>query len=189
MAPHADGAEPIWCVYRFQPPAGMEIHHAIPHALLEWRCALYGLDPDDVPTLLDIVLHEPYIPGGNDVFTRTDPGAVKVLEATRGLPTCWTPGIPEHERRAAYLERIRLVKEHRVQLEAAPRVLRAEALEYVGSSRVATRTGAGRASDRIGSSGSGRAWRCRWRRCAAWSRSSSPRSTARSHCCGKSWSR
>ncbi|MEU0568441.1 hypothetical protein ABZ297_24085 [Nonomuraea sp. NPDC005983] len=137
VAPHVDGAEQIWCVYQFQPSAGMEIHHAISHALLEWRCALYGLDPDDVPTLLDIALHEPYIPGGNDVFTRTDPGAVKVLEATRGLPTCWTPGVPEHERRAAYLERIRLVKEYRVRLEAAPRALRAEALAYVGSSRIA----------------------------------------------------
>lgn len=98
VATHADGAEPIWRVYQFHPSAGMEIHHAVPHALLEWRCALYGLDPDDVPTLLDTALHEPCIPGGNDVFTRTGLGAAKVLEVARSLPTCWTPGVPEHER-------------------------------------------------------------------------------------------
>ncbi|MEV1003394.1 hypothetical protein [Nonomuraea sp. NPDC050202] len=137
VAPHVDGAEPLWCVYQYAPANAVEIHHALPHTLLEWRCALYGLDPDDVPTLLDIAMHEPYIPDRNDMLTRTDPGAVKVLEATRGLPTCWTPGVPEHERRAAYLERIRLVKEHRVSMEAAPRALRAEALAYVGSARVA----------------------------------------------------
>lgn len=137
VPPHADGAEPLWCVYQVQPAAGMEIHHALPHTLLEWRCALYGLDPDDVETLLDVALHEPYIPEGNDVLARQDLTAGAVLEATQGLPTCWTPGVSDEERRAAYLARIAAVKEHRVRLEPAPQTVRAEALAFVGSDRTA----------------------------------------------------
>ncbi|WP_188197208.1 hypothetical protein [Nonomuraea sp. SYSU D8015] len=138
VAPHVDGAEPLWCVYQFAPATGVEIHHALPHTLLEWRCALYGIDPDDITTLLDVALHEPYIPAPDDVLTRTaDPSAVAVLQATHGLPTCWTPGVPDEERRAAYLARIAAVKQHRVRMEAAPQALRAEALAYVGSTRAA----------------------------------------------------
>ncbi|MGR6915433.1 hypothetical protein ACU635_14405 [[Actinomadura] parvosata] len=137
VPPHVDGAEPIWCVYQYHPAAAMEIHHALPHSLLEWRAAMYALDPDDVPTLLDVALHEPYIPARTDVFTRTDPGAAKVLEATAGLPTCWTSGVPDAERRDACLARIAAVKEYRVRLEPAPQPLRAEALAFVGSDRVA----------------------------------------------------
>lgn len=137
VPPHADGAEPLWCIYQFQPAAGVEIHHALPHSMLEWRCALYGLDLDDVATLLDVVLHEPYIPDGDDVFALRDASAAAVLKATHGLPTCWTPGVPDEERRAAYLARISAVKAHRVRLEAAPQLLRAEALAFVGSGRAA----------------------------------------------------
>jgi len=134
---HAYGAEPIWCVYQFAPAEGVEIHHALPHTLLEWRSAMYGIDPDDVATLMDVALHEPYIPDPGDTLARTDPAAVAVLEATHGLPTCWTPGVPEADRRAACLARIRAVKEHRVRLEPAPQGLRAEALAFVGSDRAA----------------------------------------------------
>lgn len=34
------------------------ITHVFPKATLEWRAAEYGIDPDDVDTLLDVVLHE-----------------------------------------------------------------------------------------------------------------------------------
>ncbi|MFI7709203.1 hypothetical protein [Nonomuraea sp. NPDC049480] len=137
VPPHVDGAEPLWRVYQFQPAAGVEIHHALPHTLLEWRCVMYGLDPDDVSTLLDVALHEPYIPSSSDVFTRTDPTAAAVLAVTHGLPTCWTPGVPDEERRAAYLARIAAVKTHRVRMEPVPQTLRAEALAFVGSGRAA----------------------------------------------------
>lgn len=137
VPPLVDGTEPLWCVYQFAPATGVEIHHAMPHTLLEWRCALYGLGPDDLIMLLDVALHEPYIPSSSDVFTRTDPTAAAVLAATHGLPTCWTPGVTDDERRAAYLARIAAVKTHRVRMEPAPQTLRAEALAFVGSSRAA----------------------------------------------------
>lgn len=35
--------------------------HTFPADTLEWRAAEYGIDPADLDTLLDIVLHEPYM--------------------------------------------------------------------------------------------------------------------------------
>lgn len=35
--------------------------HVMPHDVLEWRAAEYGIDPSDVDTLMDIVLAEPYL--------------------------------------------------------------------------------------------------------------------------------
>lgn len=36
--------------------------HAFPADTLEWRAAEYGIDPADLDTLLDIVIHEPFLP-------------------------------------------------------------------------------------------------------------------------------
>lgn len=36
--------------------------HLFPESTLAWRAAEYGLDPTDTAALLDIVLHEPFIP-------------------------------------------------------------------------------------------------------------------------------
>lgn len=38
-----------------------EVMHIFPQDTLHWRAAEYGIDPADTATLLDIVLHEPYI--------------------------------------------------------------------------------------------------------------------------------
>lgn len=35
--------------------------HVFPSDTLEWRAAEYGIDPKDLDTLLDIVIHEPFI--------------------------------------------------------------------------------------------------------------------------------
>ncbi|MEU1393659.1 MULTISPECIES: hypothetical protein [unclassified Nonomuraea] len=133
--PAADGAEPLWCVYQVQPTTNLHAQHAFPHSAFEWRAAEYGFDPDDVDGLLEVILYEPYIPDLADPFARQDLVAAKILEAIRDLPGCWTPGVPEAERRAAHLERIAAVKAHRVQLQDAPRKDRAGALAFVGSRR------------------------------------------------------
>ncbi|MEQ4718365.1 hypothetical protein [Nonomuraea sp. B19D2] len=109
------GAEPMWGISRVRPDGGAHLH-IIPHSTWEWRCAEYGIDPDDMTTLLDIVLHEPWIPDPDDALASVQPGAAAVLQETHGLPTCWTPGVPDADRLAAHLERIRLVKQHRVQI-------------------------------------------------------------------------
>lgn len=36
--------------------------HTFPEDTMEWRAAEYGIDPADLDTLLDIVLHEPHLP-------------------------------------------------------------------------------------------------------------------------------
>jgi hypothetical protein len=38
----------------------------MPTVTLEWRSAEYGIDPADVDTLLDVILHEPHIPLTDD---------------------------------------------------------------------------------------------------------------------------
>jgi hypothetical protein len=38
----------------------------MPTVALEWRAAEYGIDPADVDTLLDVILHEPHIPMVDD---------------------------------------------------------------------------------------------------------------------------
>lgn len=38
----------------------------LPKTTLDWRAAEYGIDPTDVDTLLDIILHERYVPTQQD---------------------------------------------------------------------------------------------------------------------------
>ncbi|MGW6499314.1 hypothetical protein [Nonomuraea angiospora] len=130
LATH-DGAEPMWGISRVRPDGGAHIH-IIPHSTWEWRCAEYGIDPDDMDTLLDIVLHEPWIPDPDDALALVQPGAAEVLKETRGLPTCWTPGVPDADRLAAHLARIESVKTHRVLMVPENRQFRQDVVDYVG---------------------------------------------------------
>ncbi|MEU1880828.1 hypothetical protein ABZ470_26275 [Streptosporangium sp. NPDC020072] len=131
-----DGAEPIWGISRVGPD-GTARMHIIPHSTWEWRCAEYGIDPDDTTTLLDIVLHEPWIPSPNDAMARFQPGAAEVLRDTHGLPTCWTPGVSDVDRLAAHRVRIEAVKTHRVRMVAEDRQVRQDVMAYVGINAVA----------------------------------------------------
>jgi hypothetical protein len=55
------GGTELWKV-RFARPDGTFREHFFPKMTLDARAAEYGIDPDDVDTLLDIVLAEPFIP-------------------------------------------------------------------------------------------------------------------------------
>lgn len=132
----AQGAEPAWGVANVRPD-GVAIMHMFPHSTMEWRCAEYGIDPEDVETLLDVILHEPFIPSDNDMLALLDPAASQVLRDTKGFPTCWTPDVPDTDRLQAHLARIESVKRHLVSLENAPKADRQAALVYVGSRRAA----------------------------------------------------
>jgi hypothetical protein len=132
----ADGAEPLWGVYETRSD-GLNHMHAFPHSTFEWRAAEYGFDVDDVDGMLDVILHEPFLPDPDDPLARMDPVLSKILDDTHGMPGVWTPGVPAAERRAAHLERVAAVKKHHVQLRDAPLKDRAGALEFVGSARVA----------------------------------------------------
>lgn len=58
-ARNVDGT-PCWQV-RMLRADGRTIAHLMPQQTLEWRAAEYGIDPEDVDTLLEIVLHEPHM--------------------------------------------------------------------------------------------------------------------------------
>lgn len=130
----ATGADPVWGVWMTD-PAGRTGVLIFPHSTFEWRSAEWGIDPDDVPTLLDVVLHEGYLPWPDDPLVHQDPVAVEILRDTQGWPDCWTPGVPDEDRRQAHLERIRMVKERRMRVDPARRQDRQDALVYVGSQR------------------------------------------------------
>ncbi|MGI5161382.1 hypothetical protein [Microbispora sp. CA-102843] len=135
--PNVAGADPVWGVWTTDPDGHGTLVHIFPHATFEWRAAEYALDPDDVPTLLDVILHEGAIPDPGHPVASNNPAALQFLRDTHGWPTCWTPGVPDEDRRQAYLERIRMVKDRFLRHEAAPRKDRQGALVYVGSKRVA----------------------------------------------------
>lgn len=54
------GNTPCWQVTILQAD-GKPHAHLIPTAALEWRAAEYGIDPTDIDTLLEILLHEPHM--------------------------------------------------------------------------------------------------------------------------------
>ncbi|MEV1177275.1 hypothetical protein [Nonomuraea sp. NPDC049784] len=130
------GAEPLWGVAVVKTD-GSRFLKTFPHSSLEWRSAEYGIDPDDKDTLLDVILHEGYIPREDDPLALMDPASAKVLSVTRGMPTCWTPGVSDKDRLEAHLIRIAAVKKHRLRLEPASVADRQGALAFVGSRRVA----------------------------------------------------
>ncbi|GAA2895634.1 hypothetical protein GCM10020220_102120 [Nonomuraea rubra] len=104
------GGEPVWGVWTVN-PIGQEGVWFIQHSMLEWRSSAYGIDPDDVETLLDVCFHEWFFPNPNDPLIVHDEVATQILRETRDLPSVWTPGVSDEARRDAHLEKIRLVKE------------------------------------------------------------------------------
>ncbi|WP_433355652.1 hypothetical protein ACQP25_17320 [Microtetraspora malaysiensis] len=130
------GGEPLWAIYEVD-AAGRRGVGRVPHSWFEWSAALYSLDPEDTDTLIDIALHERFIPSPQDALAWEHPVLAAILEETGDLPDCWTPGVSDATRREAHLARIAAVKRHAVQVEAAPMADRQAALQFIGSRRVA----------------------------------------------------
>lgn len=62
---------------------GKEHVHVFPQETLAWRAAEYGIDPADTDTLLDIILHEPFLPDlAVPAAAATDPAARAGLNAS-----------------------------------------------------------------------------------------------------------
>lgn len=86
---------PCWQVNMTRPDGSTAIH-LMPADVLDWRAAEYGIDPTDVDTLLDLVLHEPHIPmtddpkkgpryadGGPDLWTAENTDAAREAHQAR----------------------------------------------------------------------------------------------------------
>ena len=130
------GADPLWGIWAVNSGGGTGVI-IFPHSTLEWRSAEYGIDPEDLDTILDVILHVGAAPDPDDPLVYQDSARLRVLQETSDLPDVWTPGVPDRERLASVKERVRLVKTHILRVEAAPRADRQAALDYVGSPRIA----------------------------------------------------
>lgn len=135
-SPEMMGGNPLWGVYLVTEDGKSGVH-IFPHSTFEWRSAAHGIDPDDIDSLLEVILHESFIPNPHDPLTAHDPLTTQFARDTHGWPTVWTPGVPDEDRRQACMERIRWVRERIVTIEPAAREDRQGALEFVGSTRVA----------------------------------------------------
>lgn len=85
--------------------------HTFPKDTLSWRAAEYGIDPADVDTLLDIVLHEPHVehvePGAPQMAARGFVGKATGVDTSLTIMTADTVD----DAREAHLARIAAVKE------------------------------------------------------------------------------
>lgn len=88
---------------------GALVNHAFPQDTALWRAAEYGIDPADTATLLDIILHEPYIPDPRVM----DPPAAAAIRAEVGgkrVPATLATAASTADARTAHLARIAHVK-------------------------------------------------------------------------------
>ena len=110
---------PCYRVY-LDTPRGTHLH-VFPADTLEWRAAEYGIDPSDVDTLLDIVLHEPHI---------DEPGNPFAIAAGQAVPddgpTLFTADTVD-QAREAHLRRIERVKADKVRISIRPPARRPDA--------------------------------------------------------------
>ncbi|MFJ4189425.1 hypothetical protein [Kitasatospora sp. NPDC089509] len=126
------GPTPCWAV-RQQRPDGDHHITVFPVSSLEWRAAEYNIDhttPEGIDTILDMLLHEPWIPDPRK-NQHADPAAAQGLtapatEAAPGLEA-WEPApvnlltAPDRATaRQAHLERIAHAKRTRVTVTAGP---------------------------------------------------------------------
>ncbi|MER7814553.1 hypothetical protein [Streptomyces sp. NPDC096153] len=104
-------------------PTGHVHEHIFPTTTLEWRSAEYGIDPEDTETLLDVILHEPFLPDLDDPAAAAEDPAVKAGmtaagPAARGLagrgavvPVRLHNAATIDDARTAHLMRIQAVKD------------------------------------------------------------------------------
>lgn len=126
------GSTQCWAV-RQQRPDGDHHVTVFPTSSLEWRAAEYDIDhttPDGINTILDMLLHEPWIPDPRE-DRHTDPATAKNLTvhaaqdipgpAAGGPPAVTLHNAPDRATaRQAHLERIAHAKRTRVAVTAGP---------------------------------------------------------------------
>jgi hypothetical protein len=100
-------------------PGGTAHQLTFPKATLTWRVAEYGIDPTDVDTLLDVVLHEPFMP---DPAVDDPPAAAAIRTRIGGVtvPTTLATARTRDDARTAHLARIAHTKAHIVCVTSEP---------------------------------------------------------------------
>lgn len=114
------GATECWRVTYLRED-GFKHMHVFPKDTLEWRAAEYNIDPADVDTLLDIVLHEPFVDPQDTAVRAAGKLSLAVANnktTRRGQlePTNLFNAVSLGEARVAHLLRIEDVKENRINI-------------------------------------------------------------------------
>lgn len=83
--PDIIGETEVWRVLIRNAAGSDGVTHIFPKHTLDWRAAEYGIDPADVDTLLDVILHEPHMPeaDGPDLWTADNTGHARVAHLAR----------------------------------------------------------------------------------------------------------
>jgi hypothetical protein len=77
-----NGAVDCWYVITRAPGDG-GITHVFPKGIFEWRAAEYGVDPQDIGTLLDMILHEQLMDDEEGAALQRDVSAARSTAAAR----------------------------------------------------------------------------------------------------------
>lgn len=113
-----------WQVLMQDAETGMRHAHIFPHTVFQIRSAEYDIDPDDIETLLDIVLHEPHIPEPTFPHNHAaDAGLLAghtVQDNGVTVPAWLYNANTIVQARSAHLERIRHVKENVLLVRTQP---------------------------------------------------------------------
>lgn len=129
MAPPQDDVHPSWGIHLHNATRGIDGTHTIPHATLEWMCSHHGFDVDELPAIIDVILHCAHIPDPDDALAWLDPARLAVMNAIhQDLPDPMDPRMPYAERREVMLARAEAVKATSLNVEPATREDRAGAL-------------------------------------------------------------
>lgn len=106
-------------------PDGAIAAHIFPKVIFEVRAAEYDIDPADIDTLLDVVLHEPHIPDATQARNHaTDAAALLGHVADDGTPVHLYNATTVAHARIAHLARVEACKRDRVHI-TSPQALRA----------------------------------------------------------------
>jgi len=104
---------PVYCI-DYTKPDGTHHRHITPPEALAWRAAEYDIDPADVDTLIDIIVHEVFIPDPTKPWNRkTDAAVKKGMLRKGGAPVTLANSTSAVEAREAHMARIEEVKKTR----------------------------------------------------------------------------
>lgn len=137
LQPLADDVHPVWGIAMHFPawlddpanPSNGDHWEIIPHVLLEEYAARFGFDPDEVPAIVDTIVHYK-LPEPSDALAMQSPAALAALRAAEDIPDPLDVRLPYGERREAMLARAAVVKSHLREVTPACREDRQGALDF-----------------------------------------------------------
>ncbi|WP_328494098.1 hypothetical protein OHS59_16185 [Streptomyces sp. NBC_00414] len=137
-----DAGKEFWLV-TMSLSGGLEHQHIFPIEALEWRAAEYGIDPADVDTLLDLILHESEIP---DPAQNRDDAALRKGWVTStdsdAEPVTLFRCASASEARTAHMLRVKDVKQNKVcvvEREGSLDAIREDYLAFMDVGQVAAK--------------------------------------------------